>query len=318
MKAILILVALSVAGTGCSAARSSSTSPGGTTKITAVAAEDTWGNLLRQLAGDRVEVSSIIADPGVDPHDYETKPSDSVAVAEARLVVVNGLGYDGWASKLVRANPSSERVVVDVGLVVGAKQGDNPHRWYIPGDVHRVVAALVTALERVDPVDSAYFDAQAARLESQGLEGYDDQVARIRTAHAGAPIAVSESIYTGMADALGLRVLTPPSFSDAVAEGNEPTARDKEAVDRLIAGHQVKAFVYNSQNATPDVRALSEAAAKAGIPVVEVTETLTPPGTTFQDWQRRQLTQLENALAEETGPAEGAGPERPSEGGGGR
>jgi len=303
MKAILILVAVVVAATGCSA---SATGP--SARITAIAAEDTWGNLLAQLAGDRVEVSSIIADPGIDPHDYDPRPSDSAAVADARLVVVNGLGYDGWAAKLVAANPSSRRVVVDVGRVVGAATGDNPHRWYMPGDVHRVVEEMAAALERVDPADAAYFDARAARLRSEGFEGYDDQVARIRAGYAGTPIAVSESVFAGMADALGLVVATPRSFSEAVAEGNEPTARDKEAVDRQIGEHQVKVFVYNSQNTTPDVRALASAATRAGIPVVAVTETLSPRGATFQDWQQRQLTELERSLAavSGTGPAEQA------------
>ncbi len=309
MKAILILVGV-LAAAGCSSGAVGSTgSPsGGKARITAVAAEDTWGNLLGQLGGDRVKVASIISDPGVDPHDYDAKPSDSVAVADARLVVVNGLGYDGWASKLVGANPLSGRAVVDVGRVVGAKHGDNPHRWYMPADVHRVIDQMASALERVDPGDRAWFDAQAARLQSEGLKAYDDQIARIRATYAGTPIAISESIYAGMADALGLEVRTPPSFSDAIAEGNEPTAQDKEAVDRQIAEHQVRVFVYNSQNATPDVRALAAAAAKAGIPAVAVTETLSPRGATFQEWQQRQLSELESALA--TASQSVPGPER--------
>ncbi|MGI8777185.1 MAG: metal ABC transporter solute-binding protein, Zn/Mn family [Acidimicrobiales bacterium] len=275
-------------------------------RFSAVAAEDMWGNLLRQLGGDRVVVSSIIRNPGVDPHDYDPRPSDSVAVADARLVVVNGLGYDGWASKLVGANPSSGRVVVDVGRVVGANGGDNPHRWYVPADVHRVVDEMTAALERVDPADTAYFADQAARLGAS-LGAYDDQVARIRSAYAGTAIAISESVFVGMADALGLAVRTPPSFSDAISEGNEPTARDKEIVDRQIAEHQVKVFVYNAQNTTPDVRALTDAATKAGIPVVEVTETLSPRGATFQDWQQRQLSALEQALAAAVGPGPAGG-----------
>jgi len=309
MKAILILVGV-LATAGCSSGGARSTGAAGG-KVTAIAAEDMWGNLLGQLGGDRASVTSIISDPGVDPHDYDAKPSDSVAVSDARLVVVNGLGYDGWASKLVGANPLSGRVVVNVGQVVGAKEGDNPHRWYMPADVHRVIDEMTTALKRVDPGDSAFFDAQAARLQSEGLKAYDDQTARIRAAHAGTPIAISESIYTGMADALGLQVLTPPSFFDAIAEGNEPTAQDKQTVDHQIAEHQVKVFVYNSQNATPDVRALATAATKAGIPVVGVTETLSPRGASFQDWQQRQLSELESALAEATqpvpGPQRGAG-----------
>lgn len=264
-----------------------------------MAAEDVWGNLLSQLAGDRVAVSSIVHDPGIDPHDYEPKPSDAAAVASARLVVVNGLGYDDWASKLVGANPLAGRVVVDVGRVVGARRGDNPHRWYIPADVHRVIAEMTAALKHLAPSGAAYFDAQADHL-GRGLGAYDDAVARIRARYGGTPIGVSESIFNGMAEALGLRVVTPRSFSEAVAEGNEPTPGDKEAVNRQLSDHQVAVFVYNAQNATPDVRAMAATAGKAGIPVVAVTETLSPRGASFQDWQVRQLDELEGALA---GPA---------------
>ncbi|MGI9022893.1 MAG: metal ABC transporter solute-binding protein, Zn/Mn family, partial [Acidimicrobiales bacterium] len=186
-----VVLALATSGAGCGSAGSSGqASADGSTKVAAVAAEDMWGSLLAQVAGDRVEVTSIIRDPAVDAHDYEAKPSDGVAVADARLVVVNGAGYDDWASKLVGANPSSTRVVVDVGEVVGAERGDSPHRWHGPDEVHRVPAARATALQQASPDDAAYFDAQAARLETEDLRAYDEAVARIRAAHAGTPIAV--------------------------------------------------------------------------------------------------------------------------------
>lgn len=265
-------------------------------QVTAVAAEDVWGSLLARLAGGRVAVSSIVRNPAVDPHDYDPKPSDAAAVADARLVVVNGLGYDPWASKLVDADPSARRVVLDVGKLVGAQPGENPHRWYMPADVHRVVDAMVAALKRIDPAGATTFDSAAAHLYGGGLKVYDDTVARIGAAFSGTPIAVSESIFDGMAAALGLRVVSPRTFSAAVAEGNEPTAGDKQAMDRLLSGRQVAVFVYNSQNTTPDVRALVATARRAGVPVVAVTETLSPPGSTFEDWQVSQLRHLEHAL----------------------
>ncbi|MGI9023443.1 MAG: metal ABC transporter solute-binding protein, Zn/Mn family, partial [Acidimicrobiales bacterium] len=157
--------------------------------------------------------------------------------------------------------------------------------------------AMAAALQQVSPDDAAYFDVQAARLETEDLRTYDETVARIRAAHAGTPIAVTESVFEGMAAALGLRVLTPPSFAEALAEGGEPTARDKEEVDRQIAERQVKVLVYNAQNATPDVRTLVDAATARAIPVTTVTESLSPPGAAFQDWQVRQLLELEAALS---------------------
>jgi zinc/manganese transport system substrate-binding protein len=98
-----------------------------------------------------------------------------------------------------------------------------------------------------------------------------------------------------------LNLITPDAFLTAISEGGDPGAGDKAVVDRQIASKAVKVFVFNSQNATPDVQRLVDLARATGIPVVTVTETLTPAGATFQDWQTRQLEALQAALASATG-----------------
>jgi zinc/manganese transport system substrate-binding protein len=299
-RSAVVLAVVALVAAGCSSSSSSGTGSARST-VVAVAAEDFWGSLLRQLGGDKASVTSIIRDPNVDPHDYEPKSSDGVALAKAGLVVVNGVGYDTWADKLLAANPVPGRVVINVGDLVGAKSGDNPHRWYSPPDVAKAIDAMTAALKRVDAADAAYFDEQHEQLTSVALKPYDDARGQIRSAYAGTPIGISESIFAPMAADLGLDVLTPESFADAIAEGNEPTAADKQAVDRQIAAKEIKVFVYNSQNSTPDVKALVDKSKKAGIAVSTVTETLTPKGATFEEWQTRQLTDLRRALAGATG-----------------
>jgi zinc/manganese transport system substrate-binding protein len=270
-------------------------------KVAVVAAEDFWGSIARQVGGDHADVTSIITDPGTDPHDYEATPQDGALLATAQVAIVNGIGYDGWADKLLAANPSSRRKVVRVGDVVGVKAGGNPHQWYSPTSVSAVVGAITAALKQADPADSASFDAQRKSYTTDGLQRYNDLRARIKAQFAGTAVAASESIFAPLAADLDLKLLTPESFLDAISEGTEPTAKDKATVDRQITGKQVRVFVYNSQNSTPDVAALVEKAKTAGIPVTTVTETLTPKGTPFQDWQAAQLQSLADALARATG-----------------
>jgi len=100
---------------------------------------------------------------------------------------------------------------------------------------------------------------------------------------------------------LGLRLVTPPTFLKAISEGTEPTAADKTTVDRQIADGLIKVWVYNSQNSTPDVKRITDAARKRGIPVTTITETLVPASASFQDWQSRQLQALAAALAQARG-----------------
>src|SRR5437588_5431273 len=113
------------------------------TQIHVVAAENFWGSLAAQLGGDRVQVTSVIANPTTDPHDYEPTALDARTFAGAQMAIVNGVGYDPWASKLIAANPVKGRVVLTVGDLVGIRPGGNPHRWYSPSDVQKVIGDIV-------------------------------------------------------------------------------------------------------------------------------------------------------------------------------
>jgi zinc/manganese transport system substrate-binding protein len=294
LASILVLTALAVAACG-----SSATAGGG--KLQVVAAENFWGSLAAQLGGDRVHVTSIVHSPATDPHDYEPTAADARTMAEAKIAIVNGIGYDPWAPKLLDANPVGGRELLTVGDLVGIKPGGNPHRWYSPANVQQVIDAIVAGYKKVDPGDAAYFDAQRAKLETQGLAKYKGLIAAIRAKYAGVPVGASESILTPLAEGLGLRLLTPVGFLNAISEGTEPTAADKSAADRQIRSRQIKLWVFNSQNSTPDVQRLTDEARAAGIPVATVTETLTPATASFQEWQSRQLRAIEQALATATG-----------------
>ncbi|HEY1508009.1 MAG TPA: zinc ABC transporter substrate-binding protein, partial [Solirubrobacteraceae bacterium] len=266
-----------------------------------VAAENFWGSIATQLGGDRVHVTSVITSPATDPHDYEPTAADARTLAGAQMAIVNGIGYDPWAPKLIAANPVHGRVVLTVGDLVGVKPGGNPHRWYSPSDVQEVIGAIVRDYSRLDPKDAGYFKQQKARFESRGLAQYRSLIAAIRRKYHGVPVGASESIFAPLAQALGLNLLTPASFLKAISEGAEPTAKDKTTIDRQIARKQIKVWVYNSQNSTPDVRRITDAARKEGIPITTITETLTPASATFQAWQARQLKALQASLAKATG-----------------
>lgn len=270
-------------------------------KLNVVAAEDSWGSIAAQLGGDRVSVTSIITNPAADPHDYEPTAADARTMAEAQVAVVNGIGYDEWASKLIDANPSSEREVVDIGDLLGLEAGDNPHQWYSPSAVHRAIAAIAAAYESADPAGAAYFQRRRRAFENEGLAEYDHLISQIRRRFAGTAVGASESIFEPLAPALGLDLVTPEGFMDAVSEGTEPSPSDKATADRQIADREIALWVYNSQNATPDVQRLNDDAQAAGIPIATVTETLTPEGATFQAWMARQLREIEAALGRSGG-----------------
>src|SRR5277367_3205129 len=194
--------------------------------VDVVAAENFWGSIAAQLGGTHADVQSVIVNPNVDPHSYEPEPSDARAFAGAKLAIVNGIGYDQWASQLLAADGSSGRVVVDVGDVLGLHEGDNPHQWYSPASVNRVVAAITAAYVRLDPGDKAYFERQERTFETKRLARYHALIREIRRRYHGVSVGYSESIFAPLGQALGLHLATPYSFAKAVAEGSEVTIGD--------------------------------------------------------------------------------------------
>jgi zinc/manganese transport system substrate-binding protein len=297
---MLVWVAAFAAGCG-DAGAGAAAGAGGGGALEVVAAENFWGSIAMQLGGAKVHVRSIIVNPATDPHSYEPTPTDARSIASARLAIVNGVGYDGWATRLLEADPQSGRLVLNVGDVLALKRGENPHRWYFPSDVRRVIAQITADYQRLDPADAAYFARRRASFETTDLARYDQLRAHIRAAYAGVPVGYSESIFQGLGEDLHLKLITPYSFAKAIAEGNEVTAQDKRTVDGQAEARAIRVWVLNSQNVTPDVERVSEIARAERIPIATVTETLAPANDNFEQWQVAQLERLARALHEATG-----------------
>jgi zinc/manganese transport system substrate-binding protein len=299
--AVMIPVALALAGCSTTASATTDTSATSTSVINVVAAENFWGSLAAQLGGAHAKVTSIIDNPDADPHDYEPTAADGRSIAAAKLTIINGVGYDGWATKLAAANPSPSRTDLTVGDLVGAKDGDNPHRWYNPDNVRAVIDQITSDYKKIDPADASFFDTQRDTVINVNLKTYFDTIVSIKNTYSGTPVGASESIFAMLSPALGLNLLTPDAFLTAISEGTDPSAQDKATIDAQIKNKQIKAYVYNSQNATPDIPAQVNDTRAEGIPVTVITETLTPAGASFQDWQVAQLDSLKQALAQATG-----------------
>jgi zinc/manganese transport system substrate-binding protein len=305
---VLAALAGALALTGCGrsgAPASLSGSSSGTgpahSALQVVAAENVWGSIAAQLAGTRATVRSIIVNPNADPHSYEPTAQDARTMAGANIAIVNGLGYDNWATQLLEASPQSGRAVLNIGKLLGLKDGANQHLWYFPTDVFTVIDRIVAEYDRLDPPNAAYYAEQQHRLKTAGLARYDQLRSEIRLRYRGVPVGYSESIFQGLGEDLGLRLLTPYSFVKAIAEGTDVTASDKEAVDNQARRRKIKVWVYNSQNVTPDVKRVSQIAAQQHIPLATATETLSPASLNFEQWQVAELEALKRALRQATG-----------------
>jgi zinc/manganese transport system substrate-binding protein len=281
--------------TAAAACGISQAQPVATRTMSVIAAENFWGSIASQLGGDRAHVQSVLSDPNADPHEYESSTTDARAFASADLVIVNGAGYDAWADRLLQANPNRHRIVMDVASLLGGKEGDNPHFWYDPASVARVADGVSDSLRSLDPANAPYLTQLRSRFAT-ALAPYERRVAEIRQRFAGTKLGATESIFTYMAQALGLDLISPREFMNAVAEGTDPPASSVAEFEDQVTSRQIRVLVYNVQTATAVTTNIRRQAATEGIPVVGVSETLQPTSASFQDWQLGQLLSLENAL----------------------
>ena len=264
-------------------------------QVAVVAAENFYGDIARQIGGDRVAVISIMNNPDQDPHLFETTPAVVRQLAGAQIVVLNGANYDPWMDKLLAAVPRAGRTVISAAQITGRKAGDNPHLWYDPVTMPSVATALAGALAKAD---SAHASDYAARLKATlaVLERIAERVAQIKAKHAGTAVTATEPVFGPMTEALGL-TMRNQRFQLAMMNDTEPSARDVAAFEKDLREHKVKVLIYNSQVSEKLTERLREVASQAKVPVVGVTETM-PPNVSFQDWVLGELDALDKALSE--------------------
>lgn len=285
---------------GATATDSGGNTPGASSKaLNVVAAENFYGNVAMQLGGSHVNVTSILSDPNVDPHEYTSNAQTALKIAQADLVIENGLGYDDWMDKLLSGSPNSNRIVVTGGKLAAHPLPDNPHVWYGINNMPSIAEGITNALKKLDPADAASFDSNLMTFE-KSLTPLQQQIDNINAKYKGTPVALTETIYLYQAQPEGLNVLTPFEFMKANAEGTDPPANTVISINNSINQKSVKILIYNVQTVTPiTTNVLNEAKAHT-IPGIPVSETM-PPGKTYQTWMGDQLDALAAALQQGTG-----------------
>ena len=263
-------------------------------QIAVVAAENFYGDIARQIGGDRVAVVSIMNNPDQDPHLFETTPSIVRQLAAAQIVILNGANYDPWMDKLLAATPRTGRMVISAAQLTGRKPGDNPHLWYDPVTMPAVATALAEALAKAD---SAHALDYTARLKTTlaALGRITQRVTQLKAKHVGTAVTATEPVFGPMAEALGL-TMRNQRFQLAMMNDTEPSARDMAAFESDLKERKVKVLIYNSQVSEKLTERLRDIAYKAKVPVVGVTETM-PANTSFQDWVLSELDALDKALS---------------------
>ena len=260
-----------------------------------VAAENFYGNLIKQLGGDTVYLNSILSNPNQDPHSFEASPKVARSLANADLVVYNGADYDPWIKPLLSASPHAGRTEIVAADLIGKKVGDNPHLWYDPATMPAVAKSVSAYLSARDPAHAADYQKRLNDFMTS-LAPMNAKIASLRERYRGVAVSATEPVFGYMAEAIGLTMLND-RFQLAVMNGAEPSASDVGAFEKGLRSKQIKVLIYNAQVSDQMSRRLLSIAKQTGVPVVPVTET-EPAGMSYVQWMTSQLDLLEKALAQ--------------------
>jgi zinc/manganese transport system substrate-binding protein len=278
LRPALLLIPALTAACGSSSPSSSG--------INVVAAENEYGSMVQAIGGKYVHVQSLLNNPNTDPHEFEASSATARLVAQAQLVIENGIGYDSWIDKLLSASPRSGRIVFNAGAYLGHKAGDNPHVWYFPPAWKKEAAVITADLRKLDPSHRRYFQGRE-RAWLKSLQPVYSEIAAVRRHTQGAKVIATEPVYGYMISALGATSLDA-SFQKATMDGTDPSPRSVAQFQSDLRQGAARMLFYNSQVVDPTTISMRALARKSNVPMVGVTETQ-PPNLSFPRWQLTQL-----------------------------
>ena len=225
-----------------------------TDRIPVVASFSILGDLVSVVGGDRVEVHTLVG-PDQDAHVFEPRPADIQTVAHAQLVVLNGLGFEGWISRLTQtASYNGATVVASHGIKFRqmededhpGRRTNDPHAWQDPRNVIDYVRNIATALSEIDPVGASTYQ-ENSRHYIEALQALDawivDQYAQVPQSKR--KIITSHDAFGYHSARYGIRFIAP----QGVSTESEPSAKEISKLIRQIKQEKIKAlFMENMSN----------------------------------------------------------------------
>ena len=295
---VLGLLAVGIACAGCTGPQDGAAGRPGV--ISAIGTENEYANVLSQIGGRYVSVSSILDNPNTDPHTFEASTSVAQEVSQAELIVQNGVGYDGFMNDIESASPNPARKVIVAQDVLGLPNSTpNPHLWYSPKTMPAVAKVMAADLSELQPSHKAYFEARLQSFDTS-LQPWLNAIAAFKAKYAGTPVATTEPVADYLLSAMGMKNLTPFVFQADIMNGVDPAPEDITLEKGFFTNHTVKVFCYNQQVVDSLTTSIRQTAQSAGVPVVGVYETMPTPGYNYQSWMLAEVAAIKAAVVHKT------------------
>ncbi len=258
-----------------------------------VAAENMYGDIAKQIGEVHVHVTTILSNPDQDPHSFELTPSVGYALTKAQLVIINGVGYDAWADRLLSHQTQNRPKIILAQDILGKKMGDNPHLWYDIDGMQKLSQYLAKQYIDLMPENRNLFEANLAQFSNQ-LTKIKKRIETIKSQHLGLFVAATEPVCGIMVEKLGFE-MGEQNFQWVIMNGGEPSPRQVAQFEDDLRQKKIKLLFYNAQVITPETDRLKQIANQANIPIIGVSETM-PEGMSYQQWMNDTLSKIEAAL----------------------
>jgi zinc/manganese transport system substrate-binding protein len=292
LTSIAVFVAL-LGLAGCSTGGPEGADGGSNGKISVVTSVNQWLSVAQQIGGDKVDAKAILANSNIEAHDYEPQPSDIATLTGASVVIVNGASYDSWALKALE---SSSATVVNAAELSGVKDGDNPHVWFSAETRQAVGKAFLDALVAKDAADKAYFEQQYQTWLA-GETTLDGQLSEAKQKLSGVTYAATESVAYYLTEDLGITDVTPQGYLQAIANDSEPAPSDLTAFTGILSDGEADVLFVNTQEISSTTTMITDAASKAGVPTVDMTESMPAQYSSLEEWMTALVSSIESAVS---------------------
>ena len=273
-------------------------------RIKVVATFSILGDLVRNVGGDRVEVATLVGPDG-DAHVYSPTPADVRKLAQAKVIVVNGLGFEGWMTRLIRASGSKAPTITASNGIATRKMADehrhgqtvaDPHGWQSVANAKTYVANIRDGLSAADPAGRAVYEANAVRY----LASLDALEAEVKAAIAAIPaerrrIITTHDAFGYFGDAYGIQFIAP----EGIATDTEASARDVAKIIVQVRKQSIPAvFMENITDSRLMQQIARETGAKIGGTLYsDALSEPSGPAATYLDMMRHNIGELRKALA---------------------
>lgn len=270
------------------------------TRIEVVASFSILADLARQIGGERVAVTTLVP-PEADGHVFQPAPQDAKRIAQARAVIINGLGFEGWMERLIKAAGGKPRIITASQSIKplksseGHSHGLDPHAWHDIANVKAYVATIRDGLIAIDPEGEGTY-----RQRSQSYLAHLDQLdSEIKASLADlAPerrvVVTSHDAFGYYARAYQIRMIAP----QGVSTETEASAKDIAKVIRQIRTQKIPAVILENVS---DPRLLEQIAKETGAKIggklySDALSLETGPASTYIDLMRYNTRTLKDAM----------------------